>query len=72
MTQEEFSDRYNIKYLTETKGLELMKNNKRRLGKSDLTLSRIGFGAWAIGGEWEWGWGSQDDQKSIKTIHKAL
>lgn len=49
-----------------------MKNNKQRLGKSDLVLSRIGFGAWAIGGEWEWGWGSQDDQKSIKTIHKAL
>lgn len=49
-----------------------MENNKRRLGKSDLLLSRIGFGAWAIGGEWEWGWGTQDDQKSIKTIHKAL
>jgi len=49
-----------------------MKNSKRKLGKSDLNLSRIGFGAWAIGGEWEWGWGKQDDQKSIKTIHKAL
>ena len=49
-----------------------MENNKRRLGNSDMTLSRIGFGAWAIGGEWEWGWGSQDDQQSIKTIHKAL
>lgn len=49
-----------------------MEKNKRRLGKSDLMLSRIGFGAWAIGGEWEWGWGSQDDQQSIKTIHKAL
>ena len=49
-----------------------MQNSKRRLGKSNLTLSRIGFGAWAIGGEWEWGWGTQDDQKSIKTIHKAL
>jgi aryl-alcohol dehydrogenase-like predicted oxidoreductase len=49
-----------------------METNHRKLGKSDLMLSRIGFGAWAIGGEWEWGWGSQDDQISIQTIHKAL
>jgi len=42
------------------------------LGKSDLEITRIGFGAWAIGGNWEWGWGDQDDQQSIDTIHKAL
>ena len=30
---------------------------KRQLGNSDLELTRIGFGAWAIGGSWEWGWG---------------
>ena len=44
----------------------------RKLGTSELLLSRIGFGAWAIGGNWEWGWGEQDDQESIKTIHAAL
>ncbi len=45
---------------------------KRRLGDSELEISRIGFGAWAIGGPWEWGWGSQDDGASIRTIHRAL
>ncbi len=43
-----------------------------RLGNSDLELSRLGFGAWAIGGQWQYGWGSQDDELSIKTIHAAL
>jgi len=46
---------------------------KRRLGYSNLYLSRIGFGAWAIGGgNWEFGWGPQDDRESIHTIHKAI
>ncbi|MCP4659721.1 MAG: aldo/keto reductase [bacterium] len=45
---------------------------KRRLGTSELEITRIGFGAWAIGGSWEWGWGSQDDADSIRTIHQAL
>jgi aryl-alcohol dehydrogenase-like predicted oxidoreductase len=45
----------------------------RTLGNSDLQLTRIGFGAWAIGGgNWEFGWGPQDDQESIDAIHKAL
>ena len=44
----------------------------RRLGDSDLEISRIGLGAWAIGGSWEWGWGSQEDAASIRTIHRAL
>lgn len=42
------------------------------LGNSDMAITRIGLGAWAIGGSWAWGWGSQDDRESIKTIHKAL
>ena len=46
--------------------------NKIRLGKSDLEITRIGFGAWAIGGPWAWGWGDQSDPESIKTIHHAL
>lgn len=44
----------------------------RRLGTSDLELTTVGFGAWAIGGEWEFGWGPQDDQQSIRSIHEAL
>lgn len=44
----------------------------QRLGNSDIDITPIGFGAWAIGGSWEWGWGEQDDQQSIQTIHKAL
>ncbi len=46
--------------------------NKRRLGNSELEITRIGLGAWAIGGRWEWGWGGQDDAASIRTIHCAL
>jgi len=46
--------------------------DKRQLGNSDLEITRIGLGAWAIGGSWEWGWGNQDDQQSIDTVHKAL
>jgi aryl-alcohol dehydrogenase-like predicted oxidoreductase len=45
----------------------------RKLGYTDLDLSTIGFGAWAIGGgNWEWGWGPQDDLESEKSILKAL
>lgn len=47
--------------------------NKRKLGYSDLELTTVGFGAWAVGGgNWDWGWGSQDDQESIAAIHKAI
>lgn len=43
------------------------------LGNSDLQLTSIGFGAWAIGGgNWEFGWGPQDDAASIAAIHQAL
>jgi aryl-alcohol dehydrogenase-like predicted oxidoreductase len=45
----------------------------RTLGNSDLGLSPIGFGAWAIGGgDWKYGWGPQDDNDSIAAIHRAL
>src|SRR5579863_8294906 len=45
----------------------------RPLGNSDLQLSSIGFGAWAIGGgNWEFAWGPQDDKQSIDAIHRAL
>jgi len=45
----------------------------RTLGNSDLQLTAIGFGAWAIGGgNWEYGWGAQDDADSIEAIQCAL
>ena len=45
----------------------------RTLGNSDLQLTPIGFGAWAIGGgDWAYAWGPQDDQESIAAIHRAL
>jgi aryl-alcohol dehydrogenase-like predicted oxidoreductase len=43
------------------------------LGNSDLFITPIGFGAWAIGGDgWEFGWGEQDDKQSVAAIHRAL
>lgn len=45
----------------------------KRLGHSDLYITPIGFGAWAIGGSgWEFGWGDQDDKASVAAIHRAL
>ncbi len=45
----------------------------RKLGYSDLQLSTIGLGTWAMGGgEWKFGWGPQEDNSSIAAIHKAL
>jgi len=46
---------------------------KRKLGNSDLYITTVGLGTWAIGGgENPYGWGSQDDSDSIKTIHRAI
>lgn len=45
----------------------------RQLGNSDLYLTPIGYGAWAIGGgNWEFAWGAQDDNESIQTIERAI
>lgn len=45
----------------------------KTLGNSDLHLTPIGYGAWAIGGgNWEFAWGAQDDQESLRTIERAL
>jgi aryl-alcohol dehydrogenase-like predicted oxidoreductase len=54
----------------------------RVLGKSDLEVSALGMGCWAIGGPWEWaqpgqerypaGWGQTDDSESIRAIHAGL
>jgi aryl-alcohol dehydrogenase-like predicted oxidoreductase len=42
------------------------------LGATGLGITRIGFGAWAVGGGGERGWGPQDDEDSIAAIHRAL
>ena len=45
----------------------------RRFGKTDIQITPIGIGAWAMGGgNWDAGWGSQDDQESIATIKRGL
>jgi len=45
----------------------------RKLGNSDLHITPVGYGAWAIGGSgWQFAWGSQDDNDSIDAIHRAL
>jgi aryl-alcohol dehydrogenase-like predicted oxidoreductase len=44
-----------------------------KLGNSDMHLTSIGFGAWAIGGgDWQYAWGPQEDRESIEAIHRAL
>jgi len=55
---------------------------KRRLGRSDLEVSAMGLGCWAMGGPWDWlevdgsrepeGWGRVEDAESIRAIHYAL
>lgn len=40
----------------------------RRLGKTGIEVSEIGFGAWALGGQW----GGQDDRESVAALHRAL
>jgi aryl-alcohol dehydrogenase-like predicted oxidoreductase len=55
---------------------------KRTLGKSNLEVSALGMGCWAIGGPWTWtqpgeeshpaGWGNTDDEESVRAVHAAL
>ena len=42
------------------------------LGSTGLEITRVGLGAWAIGGPWAFGWGPQDDAESVRTIHHAV
>ncbi|MGB7603162.1 MAG: aldo/keto reductase [Candidatus Sulfotelmatobacter sp.] len=45
----------------------------RKLGNSDLNITSVGYGAWAVGGSgWQFAWGSQDDSDSIAAIHRSL
>jgi aryl-alcohol dehydrogenase-like predicted oxidoreductase len=50
-----------------------MNVDTRQLGTTDLAITPVGFGAWAVGGpEWRFGWGPQDDEQSIAAIRRAL
>lgn len=42
------------------------------LGTTDMAITRVGFGAWAVGGEWAFGWGQQDDAESVAAIRHAV
>ena len=43
------------------------------LGETGLEITRVGFGAWAVGGSgYDWGWGAQADEDSVAAIHRAL
>jgi len=44
-----------------------------QLGETGMEITRVGFGAWAIGGGgWQFGWGHQEDAASVASIHRAL
>jgi aryl-alcohol dehydrogenase-like predicted oxidoreductase len=46
---------------------------KTQLGSTGLEITRVGFGAWAIGGGgWQFGWGPQQDDESVAAIHRAI
>lgn len=46
---------------------------RTRLGRTDMEITRVGFGAWAIGGGgWIYGWGEQDDNASVAAIRHAV
>ena len=50
-----------------------MSTQLRKLGQSDLAITPIGMGVWAIGGgQWEFAWGPQNDEQSITAIHAGL
>lgn len=44
----------------------------RKLGYTDLELTTVGLGTWAMGGPWEYGWGPQDDDEAVAAILAAL
>jgi len=49
-----------------------MTPERRTLGTTNLQISTVGFGAWAVGGDWFHGWGPQDDDASIAAIRHAV
>ena len=54
-----------------TKTLSAIKT--KQLGHSDLHITPVGYGSWAIGGSgWQFAWGKQNDDDSVAAIHRAL
>ncbi len=45
---------------------------KRKLGDTDMPLTTVGLGTWAMGGPWQFGWGPQDDEEALAAILAAL
>ncbi|MHC4747941.1 MAG: aldo/keto reductase, partial [Planctomycetota bacterium] len=45
---------------------------KRKLGYTDLELTTVGLGTWAMGGPWQFGWGPQDDDEAVSAVLAAL
>jgi aryl-alcohol dehydrogenase-like predicted oxidoreductase len=45
---------------------------KRKLGDTDMQLTTVGLGTWAMGGPWQFGWGPQDDEEALAAILAAL
>ena len=41
-------------------------------GRTGMDITRVGFGAWAIGGAWQWGWGQVDDEESVGAVRRAV
>jgi aryl-alcohol dehydrogenase-like predicted oxidoreductase len=53
--------------------MEMTQLRTSKFGDTGMEITRVGFGAWAIGGGgWEFGWGPQQDDESIGAIHRAL
>mgnify|MGYP001038353460 CR=1 FL=1 len=44
----------------------------RKLGNTDMELTTVGLGTWAMGGPWQYGWGPQDDDEALGAIEEAL
>src|SRR5438105_11740702 len=58
---------------SEREVLKEIEMQTRKLGNSDLHITPVGYGSWAIGGSgWQFSWGSQDDNDSITAIHRSL
>ena len=49
-----------------------MEMNVRKLGMSGIEITTVGFGSWAVGGDWQFGWGNQDDGDSVAAILHAV
>src|SRR5437870_2419438 len=65
--------RFAAREVRPARGNKRFRMETRKLGNSDIKITRVGFGAWALGGGgWEFAWGPQNDADSIAAIHRAL